>query len=272
MIEHHYHQTPGGGSFRDRRLMSRRTQLLCVRMAIPVVLLLFGGLAFSGFLTPPAPAAGADEIAHMYRTDTDQIRLGLAFSFLSIILFFPFGASLVAQARRIEGAPVLSYAQTAAIGSGSLIFVLPWVCWMTAAFRPERAADDIQLLNDLGWLIFTFSFVAFTAWNFCLGVAILSDTRKRPIFPRWAGYYNLFVGMTFVPDIMVPFFKTGPFDWRGIVPYWFPFVVYGIWILVMMILTTKAINQEAIDDECFDEPVEEGTSRDGEVREAPVSV
>jgi hypothetical protein len=211
-----------------------------------MVILHFGGLCLSHFIMPLAPNDGADAIAHVYRTHTDRIRFGLAISFLSIILIFPFGAALTAQARRIEGAsPVLAYTQIAALASGSLIFVLPWVCWMTAAFRPERAASDIQLLNDLGWLIFTFSFVAFTAWNFAIGMAILSDTRKRPVFPRWLGYYNFFVGLAFMPDLLVPFFKTGPFDWRGVVPYWFPFAVYGVWILVMMVMTVKAINEQA---------------------------
>jgi len=238
------HPPTAGDQLRERQLMSRRMQLLSVRMAIPIVLLLFGGLAFSGFITPPAPASGADEIARMYRDSNTEIRLGTAFSFLSIILFFPFGAALVTQARRIETSPVLSYAQIAAIGSASIVWVMPWVCWMTAAFRPGRAASEILLLNDLGWLFFTFSFVAFTSWNWCLGLAILTDTRERPIYPRWAGYYNLFVGMTFVPDLLVPFFKTGPFDWRGVVPYYFPFAVYGVWIIVMLVLTVKAIKVE----------------------------
>ena len=237
---------PGAALTRPRQLMSRRTQLICIRTAVPMVLLLFGGLVLAGFIQPLSPHSSAASIAHDYRVHVHRIRFGLALSFLSIILFFPFGAAIVAQTRRIEGAsPVLSYAQIAAIGSASLVFVLPWVCWMTAAFRPERAASQIQLLNDLGWMIFTFSFVAFTSWNFVLGLAILSDTSATPIFPRWVGYYNFFVGVTFIPDILVPFFKTGPFDWRGVVPYWFPFAVYGIWILVMMVMTTRAINRQA---------------------------
>ena len=138
-----------------------------------------------------------------------------------------------------------SYTQIAGMASGSLIFILPWCCWMTAAFRPARDASQIQLLNDLGWIIFTFSFVAFTAWNWALGLAILLDVREKPIFPRWVGYYNIFLGIAFVPDIFVVFFKTGPFDWRGVIPYWQPFAVYGIWILVMMVLTTSAIHREA---------------------------
>jgi hypothetical protein len=227
-----------------------------------MVILLFGGLALSGFLMPPSPAASAASIAHTYRTHTDQIRIGLAVSFFSIILLFPFGAAIAAQTRRIEGAaPVLSYTQIAAMASGSLIFVLPWVCWMTAAFRPERSASEIQLINDLGWLIFTFGFVAFTSWNFAVAAAILSDTSKKPVFPRWVGYYNIFVGVTFIPDIFVVFFKTGPFDWRGVVPYWFPFAVYGIWIIVMMVTTTKAIDQEAEDVASTDWPVSEPLTR-----------
>jgi len=261
---------------RDRRLMSRRTQLLCVRMAIPIVLLLFGGLAFSGFLTPPAPAAGAAEIAKEYRENTDQLRIGLAVSLLSIILFFPFGAALTAQARRIEGpSPVLTYAMIAAIGSASLIFIGPWVCWQAAAFRPERAAADIYLLNDLGWLIFTWCFFAFTSWNFMLGLAILSDTREKPIYPRWAGYLNFFVGLVFVPDILVVFFKTGPFDWLGVVPYWFPFAVYGIWIIVMMVLTTKAINKQAEEPEFVETSMPDAPRRAperSEVTGSPASV
>jgi hypothetical protein len=229
-----------------RTQMRRRTQLLCVRCAVPMVIMLFGGLTLAGFIDPLAPLSGAAAIAHVYRTHTDRIRIGLAFSFLSIILIFPFGGAVTAQARRIEGAaPVLAYTQIAGLASGSLIFILPWCFWETAAFRPDRAASQIQLLNDVGWIIFTFSFVAFTAWNWALGLAILSDWRSKPIFPRWAGYYNIFVGVSFIPDIFVVFFKTGPFDWRGVIPYWEPFAVYGVWILVMMVLTVKAINREA---------------------------
>jgi hypothetical protein len=51
--------------------------------------------------------------------------------------------------------------------------------------------------------------VAFTSWNLALGLAILSDTRSSKIFPRWLGYYNIFVGLSFLPDLLVPFFKTG---------------------------------------------------------------
>lgn len=221
----------------------RNIHLACAWSGLPMVLLLLLGLwPIAGFIPPHHPWSSAAEIAEIYRTQTAAIRIGLALSFLSIILIFPFGAAIAAQSRRLEGtSPVLTYIQVSGFASGTLIFIIPWVCWLTAAFRPERTDTEIMLLNDLGWMTFVFAFIAFTAWNFALGVAILSDTRKKPVFPRWLGYFNFFVGIAFVPDICVPFFKTGAFSWEGIFPFYLPLLVYLVWILVQMWFTSKAI-------------------------------
>src|ERR1700704_2491824 len=114
--------TSGAPGFRERQLMSRQMQLVCVRTAVPMVILLFGGLTLSGFIDPLSPHDGAAAIAHIYRIHADRIRIGLAISFLSIILMFPFGAAVAAQSRRIEGAaPVLTLTQVAGMASGSLV-------------------------------------------------------------------------------------------------------------------------------------------------------
>jgi hypothetical protein len=224
----------------------RKIQLACIWSGVPMVLLLFIGLwPIAGFIPPLHPWAPAADIAQIYRTETGSIRFGLAMSMLSIMLLFPFGAAITAQARRIEGtSPVLTYIQVAGFASGSLIFIIPWISWFTAAFRPERSDSEIMLLNDFGWITFVTAFVAFSAWNFALGVAILSDTRKNPIFPRWAGYFNFFVAISFFPDICVPFFKRGVLSWEGILPFYLPFFVYFVWILLMMWLTSQAIKQD----------------------------
>jgi MFS family permease len=224
---------------------SRNIRLACVWCAVPMVLLLFGGLIYSGFMVPILPSATAQQVAAQYRTDAAQIRLGLAASFAAVILFLVFGGVIADQTRRIKSAPVvLTYIQIASFGAGSLIFVIPWVCWQTAAFRPEREATQIMLLNDLGWMTFVFSYVAFTAWLIAIGVAILADVAPSPVYPRWLGYFNIVVAVIFVPDNVIPFFKTGPFGWNGIFPYWIPFVSYGIWILMMLRYTVVAINAE----------------------------
>jgi hypothetical protein len=230
----------------EKESINRKMRLLCIWCAVPMCVLLFGGLTISGFISPVLPSETADEVAHQYRTNTDAIRIGLALSFFGVIFFLFFGAAISAQTRRIEcSPPVLTYLQTACFASGSLIFIIPWVCWQTAAFRPERSATEIALMNDLGWMCFVFAYVAFTAWLVAIGLAILSDTSRTPVYPRWLGYANFYVAITFIPDNLIPFFKTGPFSWNGFFPYWFPFAMYGIWILVMLGMTVKAINREA---------------------------
>jgi hypothetical protein len=223
----------------------RTIQLVCIWTGVPMVIMLMIGLVAAGFIPPLHPSASADQIAGTYRTHTDSIRLGLAFSFLSIILLFPFGMAIAAQTRRLEGSsPVLTYIQVAGLGSGSMIFVLPWICWFVAAFRPERSQSLILLMNDFGWMTFVTAFVAFFAWLFAIGVAILSDARETPIFPRWLGYWNIFVAVSFLPDICVPFFKHGAFSWTGIFPFYFPFTTYLVWIILMIVYTSRAIRQD----------------------------
>lgn len=210
-----------------------------------VLLLMIGFWPLAGFFPPLHPSASAAEIANTYRTEATTIRLGLALSFLGLIFFFPFGSAIAAQTRRIEGqAPMLTYTQLTGLASGSLIFIAAWIFWLAAAFRAERPDSEILLLNDLGWITLVFGFVAYFAWYVALGVAILMDTRQEPIFPRWSGYFSIFVAVSFVPDICVPFFKSGVFSWAGLFPFYLPFTTYLAWILVMVWLTSKAIKRD----------------------------
>jgi hypothetical protein len=221
-------------------------QKVCVWAGIPMLALLLAGLLASGFLVAPSPHWSAPHIAHFYRNHTTRIRLGLVFGFCGFIAFFPFAGGIAAQTRRIAGAGrALAYVQNAAIGSASIAFIGTWCLWVTAAFRAGRPASEIQLLNDLGWVLFVFPFPAFTAWNWAIGIAILTDRRTPPIYERWVGYANLFLGALFLPDVLVPLFKTGPFCWRGVMTYYGPLTWFGIWMVAMMITTSRAIDDEA---------------------------
>jgi hypothetical protein len=225
--------------------MNRRIRLLCIRSAIPLLILMFGGLIFAGFIVPIPPSHNAAQVVAQYTEDSFRIRAGLVLSFMGVLFLLAFGAGIAGQTGRIRHhPPALTYLQIAAFAAGSLIFVIPWVCWQTAAYRLDRAPSEILLLNDLGWMSFVFPYIAFTAWNFAIALSIFCDTSDRPVYPRWLAYLNIFVGLSFVPDQFIPFFKTGVFAWNGLIPYWIPFVIYGIWILVTMIMTVKAIRRE----------------------------
>lgn len=250
----------------EARRMNRSMRLLCIWSGLPMMILLFVGIVLAQIMPPQFPSDTATQVAEHYRNNTGAIRSGLALSFFGVIFFYAFGAAIAAQTRRMEaGPPVLASMQTAAFAAGSISFVAPWVFWEVAAFRPERADTEIALIHDLGWIFFTFGYVAFSAWLFAVGLAILTDVRPEPGYPRWFGYFNIFVAVSFIPDNLVVFFKEGPFAWSGIFPYWIPFIVYGIWILIILPLTVRAIKREAAEEEG-------GAMSDGDVRGAsPVS-
>jgi hypothetical protein len=233
----------------DAARMNRRIRLLLTRSAIPLVILMFGGLIYSGFIVPVPPSNNAAQEVAQYTEDNFRIKAGLVISFMAVLLLLAFGAGIAGQIRKIKNLPpALTYMQVASVGSASLIFVIPWIFWQTAAYRLDRAPSEILLLNDLGWMSFVFPYIAFTAWNFAIALSIFCDTAKNPVYPCWMAYYNIFVGLSFVPDQFIPFFKSGVFAWNGLIPYWIPFVIYGIWILVTMTMTVKAIRREEAEE------------------------
>jgi hypothetical protein len=229
--------------------LNRRVRLFMVRSGIPILFLMFGGLIFAGFIVPIPPSNNAAAVVAQYTEDNFRIKAGLVISFMAVIFLLAFGAGIAGMTKTIKGVPsALISMQTAAYAAGSLIFVIPWIMWQTAAYRLDRAPNEIMLLNDLGWMSFVFPYIAFTAWNFAIAACIFCDRAETPVYPRWMGYFNIFVGLSFVPDQFIPFFKTGVFAWNGLIPYWIPFVIYGIWILLTTIMSVKAIRREEAEE------------------------
>jgi hypothetical protein len=114
-----------------------------------------------------------------------------------------------------------------------------------AAFRQNAVSSEItQALNDLFWLLWTVPGTSFEVWTLAAGVAILLDHRARPVFPRWSGYFSVLVAMSFLPGVMALFFKSGPFAYNGVFPWWIPTVMFFLWALVMTPLTFTAIKNE----------------------------
>lgn len=102
--------------------------------------------------------------------------------------------------RRIEGPrPTLTYLQLVFGACFIMEIIFPMMAIPTAAFRPERDQAIQQTLHDFGWL--TFFGVASTGFLqlVIIGVVILQDSGPSPVFPRWAGYFNIWVGSAFSP-------------------------------------------------------------------------
>lgn len=210
---------------------------------LATLLWLVGFLGFCGFVPPLSPAASATDIASFYQAKPMMIQAGLFITMVGAALLGPFFTAITTLMRRIEGGNT-PLADTQ-LGLGMLVillFVFPGYLLGTAAFRPDRDAQLILMLNDAGWLPFVGAFQCTFVQMLCLGACILMYD-KQEIFPRWLGFYCLWVAVLVIPAGLVLFFKTGPFAWDGVVSFWFVVSVFSIWFLVMAFQMLKAINR-----------------------------
>jgi hypothetical protein len=181
-------------------------------------------------------------------------RVGIQLGALLTMQFCLFGllwtAALATQMRRIETGPtpILTYSQLASGVISTLLFIPPCLYWTIAAFRPERDADLIYMLHDLGWMGMVMPVMSVVIQAAVIGIAVLSDKRVKPIFPRWSGYMNLWIAVGFLPASLVTFFKTGPFAWNGILTIYLALTVFALWIIVMGILVAQAAKRQGLEE------------------------
>jgi hypothetical protein len=227
----------------------------------------WGGVAFSvafflgfmviaRFVPPLNPDDTAAQIAAIYRERTQSIRTGVLVGFVGTIFLMAFGAAIAGQIRRIRGVShTIVYIQVASVAVAVVMVVMPMPGWWTAAFRPEQWSDQtILLLNDYSWIIFVIGFVPFVAFFAATGFAILSDEDEQPLYPRWAGYLSVFLGMVQMSAAPLVYFKSGPFAWNGLIAFWMPVVEFFTWFIVFTVLTLKAIDSNYLDRRIDDEP------------------
>src|SRR5437870_2309806 len=150
----------------------------------------------------------------MFDARRNEIRIGLIISMFAVSLFVPWSAAIYMQLRRATGRfSPLPHVQMLCGTLLSMEFIYLIMFWQVAAFREDTPAETVRTLNDLAWIPFVG--LTSTAVVMCLAIgwAMLDCEPGKAMFPRWAGYYNLWVAFMFTPGTLCVFFKTGPFAW-----------------------------------------------------------
>jgi hypothetical protein len=172
----------------------------------------------------------------------------MVFGEVGVVLFYPFGSAMVEQMRRIEGRfAVLSRLQLCGWISITVLGELMFMIWAIAAFRPGSSPEVTRTLNDLGWALMIFVEPQFLLLLFTIAVTVLIDTRAQPVFPRWYGWLTLVIFTANWPGLMMIFFKTGPFDYRGAIALYSPLVSTAVWIVPSTWALLKAIDAHALE-------------------------
>jgi hypothetical protein len=123
-----------------------------------------------------------------------------------------------------------------------LIGMLVGVFGSAMAFRVDTLAPETtQLLYDLLWFLFLIPWPPFMVWQLVTGFAILSDTNKQTMFPRWTGYFSLWASALEMFSALSVFFYNGPFSYNGLVTFWVPGASFFIWVLVLAILQVRRL-------------------------------
>lgn len=223
------------------------TQRLCAWTGpAAVVLSMLGMVVVGGYIPATNPAGSATEIARFYTENTGSIRLGMIISMIGFTLFVPFGIAIAMQTRRMEKVPVMTYVQIASVAISALEGVMSTCIWLTASFRPDEVSPELtRALHDLGWITFLVDVPPFSVWMVAIGIAILRDRNPVPIFPRWLGFLNFWVALLILPALLLPFFKTGPFAYNGILALYLPFGSFFIWMVIMTFALFRALGNRS---------------------------
>ena len=222
--------------------MGERNQRLCTWSGAMVALLFFTGFAvIARYIPPPLPSETAAETALRYREHGVAIRLGMIISLLGITFYMPWSAAISVHLRRIEGRHTpMTYAQLGMGAALSVVFVPVLYFFVIAAFRPERSDENIQMLNDLGWVLFTGIIYTIFVQNLVIGITVLGDRRTEPVFPRWYGYYSIWTAIAYLPACMDAFTTSGPMAWNGLFTWWLSLTAFFVYIVVTTALLLRA--------------------------------
>ncbi len=211
-------------------------------MFLGAFLLFWGTL---GYNIPPIPADWtADQMAEHFRTNYNQVRAGMAGAMLfgCFYLTFTLAITKVMYWINFDKNDVLPTLQMWGGGLTVVPLVTSSVFWLTGAYRPEALDPSIlRMLYDQGWLLIDMFYFITTIPMLALGVAGLMDKRPQRLYPRWACWFSIWAGVSFLFELLMPFFYSGLFSRQGWLNFWVEFLVWFSYILIASYFTWKAV-------------------------------
>jgi hypothetical protein len=202
---------------------------------------------FPGFTPPMSPTMPADQVAAFYRDpqNLSRVRYSMILFNWFCVCLIPILILMVMQIRRMaHRTPIFSYCMLGCVSGGPTLFLVANVCWLLAAFRPERNPELTQMLNDFAWITFTTLVPFLIGQSVILALAIYFDDQPRPVFNRWVAHFNLLVAAALVPAAFVGLALTGPLAWDGALSFWLKNIAIAVWIIVMGVVLGQAVYRE----------------------------
>lgn len=225
--------------------MTKRILALCCWAGPATVAISLVGWLVAGVLPFPLGSdSSVQEVVDFY--SQTRVLAGMSIASVGICLVFPLIAVIGVHMVQMEGrTPILTFLQLVTGAATGVLLLLPMLLMAVIGFRPDRNPELTVTLNDIAWLLFITPIAPFIIQNVAIGVAILNDRRRT--LPRWVGYVNFWIAISFLPDPLAYFFHSGPFAWRGIFIFWLALTTYAVFLIVMGVMLRKAVLGEYSD-------------------------
>ncbi|MGV8073146.1 MAG: DUF4386 family protein [Syntrophobacteraceae bacterium] len=200
--------------------------------------------AWMGHNLPPHPGdMPAADFANWMRENKNWVRLGMGVSMTFCIPYLIFAVAIGrVMGKIVRKDSVLIDLQVWGAGLTVVPVLVSLSFFLTCVYRPDEVPDFlVQAFYDQAWILIDMAYSTTTVQLLAMGAAFLSDKREKPLVPRWFAWYGIWVGISFVTELLMPFFKSGAFSRQGFICYWIEFVIWYVWCFWMSVYILKAI-------------------------------
>jgi hypothetical protein len=225
--------------------MNKRNQLICAHSVwLYIAMTLVGFLLLPRWLPPPGPDLPQAEVVKIF-TNNPLMRIGMEILMMSSAFFIPVTAAITVQLRRIEGPNhVLADLQLVVAAVSVVPIQIAAYAWLVISYRANTPPEIIMVFNDLAWFMIISAVSCPVVQSLAIGFCILGDKSTKKIYPRWLGFFNIWMVLLDLPALIIPFVKIGPFTWNGALGFWVVVSGFFLWLMLNYLYTVKAINAE----------------------------
>jgi hypothetical protein len=211
------------------------------------LLTVVGWLGIANFWMP-VPADAGMEVTHQWFAVDHKwgIIIGCTLFYIAAGFLTPSSIQFGIMLSKIEGRWPIWSLTTAVCGIFiSLIVFFNACAWLVVAFRPETGADVAQSWYDWAWFAFLLGWIYLSIEMISTAVVELQDLRETPMVPSWFSWFTIAGGVAIVTAAGPAFFKSGPFAYHGLLAFYMPVIVWGIYLNANAWFMWQELNREA---------------------------
>ena len=145
-------------------------------------------------------------------------------------LFYTIWSCLLASVMRDENGRLgpLSLMELAGGILTGWLFAFCSAIWATCSLLVHVVTPEtIKMVHTFTWVIFDCTYMITTMQMVGLGLWTIL-TKRQTMFPAWAGWVTIAIGVSFLALVIMPFVSEGPFAVMGLWNYW---IIFGAWLL-----------------------------------------